>query len=265
LFIISYLFLGDKFTGLIAIANNFLAAIVTFIVGTYLLKKFLPKRVRKTTPIYLGRTWIYIALPFFVISGLQAANSHIAILVLGFYVDAAEIGVFSVALRIAGLLSFFLLSANAILAPNIAILYNKNEHEQLQKMVTKSARIILLLSFPVTLILIIFGDFILSIFGKEFVAGYKILIILSIGQLFNAAMGSVGLLLTMTRHEHDMLWGVLIGFVINATLNMFLIPLYGAIGAAISTTIYTLLWNVIIAILVFKRIDIIPSIIGRKK
>jgi O-antigen/teichoic acid export membrane protein len=136
--------------------------------------------------------------------------------------------------------------------------------KQLQTMTTKSARIILLLSLPFAIILITSGKYILFIFGEEFTTGYDILIILSIGQLFNAAMGSVGLLLTMTHHEKDMLWGIVIGFAINIILNIVLIPLYGAVGAALAVTIYAFIWNTIFGIFVYKRIGIVPSIFGRR-
>lgn len=260
----SYLLLGNNFTGTVALTNNVAAAIIAFLTGTYLLHKNLPSIVRTTPPNYTSRTWFHSALPFLLIGGLQAANSQIAILILGVSYDAATVGIFSVALRIAGLLSFFLLSANAILAPNIASLFSRGEMKQLQKVTTKSARIILLLSLPFAIILITSGKYILYIFGGEFTAGYDILIILSIGQLFNAAMGSVGLLLTMTHHEKDMLWGIVIGFATNIILNIVLIPLYGAIGAALAVTIYAFIWNIIFGIFVYMRIGIIPSIIGKK-
>jgi O-antigen/teichoic acid export membrane protein len=259
----SYLIFGNKFTGTVALANNLAAAIIAFITGTYLLHKNLPGIVRSTAPKYMGRVWIKSALPFLLISGLQAANGQIAILILGTTSEPATVGIFSVALRIAGLLSFFLLSANAILAPNIASLYSKGENIKLQALTTKSARIILLLSLPVAIVLITLGKHILSIFGDEFTTGYELLVILSIGQLFNAAMGSVGLLLTMTNHEKDALWGIVIGFIINIVLNLVLIPLYGALGAALAVMIYAFIWNIIFGIFVYKRTGIIPSIVYR--
>jgi len=263
-FISCHFFLGDEFTGVVALVNNLIACIITFIVGTYLLYIKLPNIGHSEDPQYLKSDWLRSAIPFLLLSGLQAANSQVGVIILGSIVDASEVGIYSVAIKIAGLLSFFLLAVNTILAPNIASLYSVGDLDRLQMLTTKSSWSILLLTLPASLILIIFGEYILSIFGLDFIVGYDLLIILIIGQVFNAAMGSVGLLLTMTRHEKDAVVGVLIGFLINLTLCSFLIPLYGALGAAISTTLNTFIWNIIFGILVFKRINIVPSIIGRR-
>lgn len=265
LFLLSHILFDKNFTGVIALLNNILACIVTFVVGSYFLYKKLPNTVFSETPRYLKSDWFHSAIPFLLLSGFQAANNQIGIIILGSIADASDVGIYSVALKISGLLSFLLLAVNTILAPNIASLYSVGDFNRLQMLTTRSAWGILLLTLPAALILVIFGEFVLSIFGVEFIAGYDLLIILIVGQVFNAAMGSVGLLLTMTRHEKDALGGVVIGFIINIILCSVLIPLYGAIGAAIAATLNVFIWNTIFGILVFKRINIVPSIIGRKK
>lgn len=264
-FVLSHILLGENFTGVIALSNNVLACIITFVIGSFLLYKKLPDPVVSITPKYLKSDWLRSAIPFLLLSGIQAGNNQIGIIILGGFVDASDVGIYSVALKVSGLLSFFLLAFNTILAPNVASLYSTGDLNRLQILTTKSSWGILLLTLPLALLLVVFGGYILSIFGAEFVAGYDFLIILIIGQVFNAAMGSVGLLLTMTRHEKDALAGILAGFIINVALCLVLIPLYGALGAAISTTLNTFIWNLIFGILVFKRINIVPSILGRKK
>ena len=82
------------------------------------------------------------------------------------------------------------------------------------------------------------------------------MIILCFGQLINALMGSVLLLMNMMGRERKALIGVVVAGVANATLNLFLIPLYGATGAAISTMVTVSVWNVILSVQLYKTTDI---------
>jgi O-antigen/teichoic acid export membrane protein len=64
-----------------------------------------------------------------------------------------------------------------------------------------------------------------------------------LGQLGNAAFGSVGLLLNMTGNENQVARIVLQTALLNVVLNSLFTPFYGMSGAAIASTISILLWN----------------------
>jgi O-antigen/teichoic acid export membrane protein len=64
-----------------------------------------------------------------------------------------------------------------------------------------------------------------------------VLLILSAGQLTNAASGPTGVLLTMTGKQKWEVANTLSMIVFNFVLNLFLIPWLGMIGAAIATAV----------------------------
>ena len=129
--------------------------------------------------------------------------------------------------------------------------------EGLQRLATMSARMALLLAVPVLLLFVFLGKWILgSVFGAAFAGGYQALIILSVGQLANAGMGSVGMLLNMTGHERDTARAVGVSAATNVVLNLVLIPLLGINGAASATAISMALWNVIMWRAVYYRLGI---------
>src|SRR5699024_11374968 len=105
-------------------------------------------------------------------------------------------------------------------------------------------------------IFFLFGSKILSVWGSEFSEGYWILIILSIGQLFNLSTGSAGLILMLCGQEK--LQGLIsISFVIlNLILNYFFILYYGVTGAAFATAIIVAGKNIMQVIFVKKNIGI---------
>jgi O-antigen/teichoic acid export membrane protein len=94
-------------------------------------------------------------------------------------------------------------------------------------------------------------------FGNEFIEGATVLIILCVGQVVNSISGSVGVILQMTGHQKVYQNIVLIALILNLILNLLLVPLYGTIGAAIATVISISSWNVIGAIYLKKKHNII--------
>jgi O-antigen/teichoic acid export membrane protein len=106
----------------------------------------------------------------------------------------------------------------------------------------------------------VFGEeLLITAFGPEYAGGYLALVVLATGQLLNAAAGSVGALLNMTGHARDTVAGLLAGAILNATLNLVLIPLYGIEGAAYATAITFVFWNVLLHRKVRQRLGIESS------
>jgi O-antigen/teichoic acid export membrane protein len=188
-------------------------------------------------------------------------NNRTDAIMLGIMQGNESVGLYNVANRGAMLISFILVAVNQSLAPSIAKLYAEGNLSKLQSIITKSSRTIIFGSLPIALILIIFGKWFLLIFGSEFTAAYLTLVILSFGQLINATMGSVGLLLDMTGHERDTAVGVGTTAILNIILNALFIPIWGVNGAAIATAISTIAWNIILFFYVKKRLGITPSIV----
>ena len=117
---------------------------------------------------------------------------------------------------------------NFALAPTIARLYATGEIARLQRVITRSAQVILLLSAPPAILLATFSGWFMGLVGQEFVSGLPALIILSGAQLVNAAAGSVGLTLMMTGHERSTAYGLFVSAVVNVVLNAVLIPQFAS-------------------------------------
>jgi O-antigen/teichoic acid export membrane protein len=162
-----------------------------------------------------------------------------------------------VAVSIATLVAFGLQAVTMVVAPHFARLYTQNDMARLQRLVTLSARAILAVALPVVLVLVLFGEPLLRlIFGEEYSGGYTPMAILAGGQLVNAAIGSVGVLLNMTGHERETARGVAIAAAANVALNLLLIPPFGLNGAALATALSMTLWNLVLWQAVRLRLNI---------
>lgn len=231
----------------VAMAAQLLAALGLLIAGGLVLKSFIPAPAKIAPPVYRGREWLRSALPFTLIGGAGIINSHTDIIMLGWFIGKQEVGIYRVAVQGATLVAFSLQVANAVVAPQFARIYAQRDMATLQRLVTRSAQIILVAALPVALAFALAGDHIVAwVFGAEFAAAHIPLAILALGQLVNAGFGSVGYLLNMTGHENisaRILWQTAL---LNIGLNVVLIPFFGMNGAAIATAISLITWNLLL-------------------
>ena len=151
---------------------------------------------------------------------------------------------------------------NPTLSPIVSKLHTAGQRVRLQRGITRVARIGLLLSLPVALFLIIFGDWFLSLFGPGYTEGEIALGILSVGQVINVAAGSVAMILVMTGNERIAALGVAMSTIVNISLNAILIPVWGIEGAAIATTTSIVLWNALLVRYTCKQLGVDPTAFG---
>jgi len=236
---------------------------IAFGVGAELLRRALPRDIQNVQPTYRIKSWTGSILPFLFITGTFFINNRTDILMLGALQGPAVVGVYTVASRGADLVTFILIAVNQSIGPMMSSLHTKGDRQGLQRLVTKSARVVTLISLPTGLILILFGKWFLAIFGPEFVAGYLALVLLCCGQILNGFVGSVGQLLNMTGHERDTALAVGVSAVSNVILNALFIPRFGAVGAAAATASSFVIWNVWLVISVYKRLGIYATAVGK--
>lgn len=179
------------------------------------------------------------------------------LLFLGVWGSNEDVGIYNAASRTAMLTSFVLIAVNSIAAPKFSELHIKGDLKTIALVVCNSTNIMTLIASPILLIFIIFPDVILSLFGEEFKNGERVLIILAIGQFINVITGSVGYLLMMTGHERLVRNVLFYSAVLGVVLCNFLIQYFGVIGAAIAATIILSFQNIIMLIIVWKKLGII--------
>lgn len=175
---------------------------------------------------------------------------------LGIFTGEEEVGLYHVALKLANGTAVALFAVNSISASQIAVAYRKGTRIDLQRVVSKASNLILLLTLPVVLSLWIFPSFWLNLFGPEFIQAKMALTILAGGQLMNATCGPVMYLLQMTDNQKIGQNIMIVAAMLNLVLNYLLIPEYGISGAAASTSIGIVFWNVASVIAVRRRLKI---------
>ena len=229
-----------------------------------LLRRSWPSAASGVAPAYETRAWVRGGLSLALLSGVMIVNAQSGIVMLGLLSAPDQAGLFSVAARGAALIAFGLGAVNAALQPAVSRLWATGRMDELQALVTVSARAVLLFAVPVSAIFVLFATDILSLaFGSDYVQAGPVLAILAAAQLLNAAIGSVGTLLIMTGHQRDAAFGIAVGAALNIMLNLVLIPIAGAVGAAVAAAISIAVWNSLLALAALRRLGIHSTALGR--
>ncbi|PON14950.1 hypothetical protein C2W62_26365 [Candidatus Entotheonella serta] len=171
--------------------------------------------------------------------------THLDRLMLGILGVASDVGIYGMSAFIGHRIDFFQRMFNSIFAPMIADLYNQGKRSEMVRIFQTVSKWTLLLTLPVFFTFVFLGYAILELFGREFNAGWATLIVLSLGNLINIGVGPVGHMLIMTGRPGLELINSWASGISNIILNLWLIPRYGAFGAAIATAMTVTMLNLI--------------------
>lgn len=209
-----------------------LASVLTLLIGRYFWTQSAPvSQVHKPFSADLLRT---TCMPLWVVALVHQVIQWSSQLLLGVWESAESVAYFATAQRTAMLTSFILFAVNTIAAPKFAAMHAKGNMEGVKRMALVSVRMMLVVSVPVTAVILLYPEWLMSVFGDEFRQAGMALMILALGQFINIATGSVGYLLSMTGNETKVRDNVIISGVITVLLGLTLIPAHGVIGAAIA-------------------------------
>ena len=248
------------------IAQVISALLTVCLLGVFLWK-MLPREARSLSfeNARLEREVITFSAAAYGIVCLQFVLAQADTIVLGHYLRAREVGIYAVATAMVGMVSIGLDSVNQIFSPMISELHAAHKQELLQQLYSILTKWILILTFPLAAALIFFSRQIMSVFGSGFEPGAVVVIIGTIGQLVNCAVGSVGYLLQMSGHQSTLIRIQAVNAVVLVALNFVLIPRLGIAGAALASGVATVLTNVPSLIAVRKILKLSPYHMGYLK
>ena len=221
-----------------------------FAISTIYILSITRKREEGHVPNWRGKLY-KMATPMLISSSLFLVISWSDTLMLGYYLTEDRVGVYRIVFKIATLITFAQFALNTVVAPMVSALHEKGT--ALDELTTKVARLNLLTAGPIFIGIVLLGPWLISMFGVSTASSaYPWLLILAFGQLINAFAGPGLNILNMTGYEKSARNTMLVVVVLNFLLNLLFIPAFGPLGAAISTTLTMVGWNVWAALLVYK-------------
>jgi len=234
---------------------------LVFLLASCMFFKVQPSEAKGVKPAYRLKHWKNALFPFSLLAMVSVFNVQIGVIALGFLSTDEQVAAMRVAERGGQFVAMSLTLVNMVIAPYIVRAHRDGDRNLLQKLARKSARGSFLIALPVVLILVVGGGPLIRLaFGGEYAQlSYWPVVIVALGQLLNVFFGSVGYILSMSGYEKDTLKGHVLGVFVNISLCLILIPIYGALGAAMAVSVGVMAWNCMLSILVWKRLGIKSS------
>lgn len=160
-------------------------------------------------------------------------------LFLAQYTDLTDIGIYSLAYSVGYLVIQLFVNPVWTMFPNKASeLFNKGQIEGLEKLWCLSKRLIVIPVYASAVFFSFSGKTIINIISKdEFSSGYIIIPIISLAYLFHMLSSYDLVLLGLVKKQKYDAISMFFACIVHLLLNFLLIPIYGIIGAAISTYI----------------------------
>ena len=216
-------------------APMLITGIIGFFVMLGVLKKVTGVSNNQIIKAKVDTSLFNFSYPLMFVTILQTFMHWMDILMLGYFTDATTVGLYHPAARTAGLLQALLLSFISIYAPMMAQFHREGDRKKMDDTYKLVSRWLLMCAIPISAIFIIFPGKVMLLFGPEYLPSAKILVILTGATFIQAIFGAAGPTLSMSGHTKLVLWNTIGAFALNFGLNIFLIPNYGIIGAAIAT------------------------------
>lgn len=177
------------------------------------------------------------AWPFAVASALGLLLTNMDILIISWMRSAAEVGIYSAAIRIIQTIylvpGIFQISTLPIFS-RLAI----HDNAKLRVALERTISVLFLIAIPMTIGGIVLGsEVIFLVFGPEFMSGSLAFKILMVTMLVDFPGSIIGNAIFAYGHQKSLIITTAIAGILNVALDLLLIPRFGMTGSAVGTLI----------------------------
>ena len=209
-----------------------------------LLRKDLPKSATQVSaaPRRLVRIWRREATPLILVALFTFFFADLDILLVTPLLSSADTAIVGVCLKLALLVGFAVQVAHQVVVPDLADAHARKEHGAIRDVVLKALAFPVAVTLAALVVVALWGEALLALFGPEF-TGAKIPLLILLGcQLVRALFGPNVPLLTVLGAQRQNAMLAVAALIVLALSNVVLAPAYGVLGAALAVAVATVFW-----------------------
>jgi O-antigen/teichoic acid export membrane protein len=163
----------------------------------------------------------------------QITIQRIDIVLVAIMLGPAAAAIYTAATRFLVAGQFANSALNQAAQPRFAELFAVGNRRAARVVYQATTAWLVLLTWPLYLLTVVYGPEVLSVFGRSYRAGDTVMIILGCTMLLATACGQVDMVLITTGRSSWSLANGLMAVFVNVGLDLLLIPRYGITGAAV--------------------------------
>jgi O-antigen/teichoic acid export membrane protein len=201
---------------------------------------------------------IAAALPLGMVDLIAVIIVSAPTLILGALAPAGQVAVFAVANRIANVFVTVVSAIGNAASPRFALLADAGDRRSLGRALSHVAMLSAAVCAPPILLLLAFPDQAMGLFGHDYRRGGAVLRVLVLGDAGFVAFACCSELLAMAGSGRLLGRLNLILLALSMVFSAVLIPLFGAMGAAIAMTLTLTLNGILVGFGVAQRLKLNP-------
>ena len=255
-FLAAAVWLGLEPSAETAVLAAIAATWVSAVGQTLILERRLRRTVGPGTREYALGEWIRVSMPIFFVVGFFMLLSNTDVLVMKIFRPSIDVAMYFAAMKTTSLISFIYFAITAAYAHRFSKYDASGDMEGLAEVLREAVIWTFWPSLVAGVGILAVGWPLLWLFGEEFTAAYPVMFVLVIGLVARAAVGPIDYMLAMLGQQN--VCAVVLAFTVavNLALNFMFIPAYGLMGAAVATTISTILATYLLYRLAKRRLGL---------
>lgn len=231
-----------------AIACTLVATGASLAIQAVLLLVRLRGRMSRGPRRYRWRLWFHACLPIAAVDAASAAFGFVDVVVLGFLMPPAALGLYFAATRIQQFVAFVHYAASAATAQLLSAAKARGDRAGLSALVRERARWTFTATAVVGLCVLAASPLLLGLFGPDFHESLPILAVLVAGSVGASFFGPAEDILTMLGGERLCAGITALMLALSLMLCLALVPAFGLIGAACAMAAATVLRGLALAL-----------------
>lgn len=210
-------------------------------------------------PTHRHAELLSFSMPLIVSAAISFVLTDLDTFMLGYFASTRDVGVYNVVYPLAQLLTTGLTAFGFLFMPVISELDSEDAINEIQRIYQIITKWIFMGTLPVFLVVALFPEMTIQItFGGGYMEGGVALTLLSIAYFTHAIAGPNVNTLTSIGRTRLIMWDNLAIGILNAILNLALIPEYGYLGAGVATAISYVTLNLLYSAQLYRETGIHP-------
>jgi O-antigen/teichoic acid export membrane protein len=191
-------------------------------------------------------------LAFLAISLLNLLAVRIDLLFLSSSVAPQEVGYYNIAMRFADIIHYPVSILNLIVPTLLSRAWHSGAHRAAHRIIQVAAIVGIIGTTLLLLVIGLFGDSILGLFGRQFAGSYPILLVMGVTCLVTAFTGPLNAVLMVSGRERLSLYCLIVQVMVTAAVCALAVPRWGAAGAAAGVVAGTIVYHFVVTLLFYR-------------
>jgi O-antigen/teichoic acid export membrane protein len=186
------------------------------------------------------------------------AISSIDKIMINHFIDLEATGIYSIAFLFGTIVTLPSRPLNKIASTIVAEAWKRDDRDAIKTIYSKSSLNQFIFGGGIFLLLWLNVDIVLLVIGEKYEAGRWVILFMSLAGVIQMATGLNGIIIISSKYYRYQSLFVFILFSIVVISNIIFIPLWGITGAAFSSLVSTILFNLARILFLYKKFRMQP-------